>query len=117
MIYHYSLHTLSLDEFFFKQQTFLCVVDYYNKFQVVCEVHNQTPKELIQIFAKIVGEYGFSKRKVIGSGSNIVSSDFIEFCSALEIKTLTTSSSLQNIKCYKCENRLIHKIRMKSGIT
>ena len=86
-------HTLCPDVFFFKQQTFICVADYYSKFPVVCELHNQTDEEMIHIFAEIVGEYGFHKRIAMqDAGLKFVSSEFKAFCSALDIKTVFKSS-------------------------
>ena len=56
---------------FFTQQTFLYVVNYYSKFPIVCELHNHTAYELIQVCAEIEGEYGFPKRMVSDVGFNV----------------------------------------------
>ena len=62
MIYHHSHGThLVLMCSFSNNRLISCVVDYYRKFPVVCVLHNQIATELMQVFAEIVGEYGFLK--------------------------------------------------------
>ena len=85
-------HTLGHDVFFFQNKSYLCIIDYYSKFSIVSELHNQTTKELIHYSAEVIREYGKPKYIVSDAGSNILSSDFKKFCNNLEIKTTTTSS-------------------------
>ena len=69
-------YTLGADVFYLNKQIYLCVVDYYNKFPVVCKLKDNSADALIHAFEDIFCEYGRCHEIISNAGSNFVSEQF-----------------------------------------
>ena len=85
-------YTLGADVFYLDKLIYLCVVDYYSKFPVVCELKDNSADTLIDALEDIFCEYGRCQEIISDAGSNFVSEQFQRFCSKIDIKDVTTSS-------------------------
>ena len=82
---------IGVDIFTFSNNTYLCIVDYFSKFQVVKKAEDMSADSLILTCKDIFSEFGLLK-KMSDMGGNFISDKFKQFCKNMSIEKATSSS-------------------------
>jgi hypothetical protein len=84
--------TVGMDNFVFKGQNYLLLVDYLTKFPVVCTVNDLSSSVNMAMVKSVFSEYGISVKLIADRGSNFTSKEFIEFAVKWQFDLQFTSS-------------------------
>ena len=75
-----------------KDKTFLCIVDYHNKFPIVKKLNSLSADDLVQLTKLIFAEYRLANKIVSDLGANFTSETFKDFCRNMNIEQTITLS-------------------------
>ena len=76
----------------YKNNTLLCIVDYYSKFPVVKKTNGLSADNMFGVVKILFAKFGLPKKIVSDAGTNFTSGKFRQFCRQLNIEWAITSS-------------------------
>ena len=76
-------YTLGADVVYLDKKIYLCLIDYYSKFPVICELPDNSTHSLKEAIKDIISEYGFFRELVSDEGTNFTSDEFKHFAGSL----------------------------------
>ena len=80
------------DVFHFKNQHYLCIVDYNSKFPVIKRLEGLSTDNLIKMVKTIFAEYGIPHKIMSDVGTNFISDKFWQFCKLVNIEQVVSSA-------------------------
>ena len=69
------------DIFTIKNNTLLCIADYYSQFHIVKKADGLSVGNLIKAVKTVFAEFRLPKKIVLDAGTNLISDKFKQFCS------------------------------------
>ena len=80
---HRPCKVFGADIFTTKNNTSLCIIDYYSKFSVVKKTDSLSADNLIRADTIVFTEFRLPKKIISDVGTNLVSENFKQFCRQL----------------------------------
>ena len=109
-------HTLASDLFFYDNENYLIVVDYYSKFPVVRKIPNITTEQVIKNMKLIFEDQGVPVKLVSDSGSQYLSAQFQQFSKLYNFEHVAVSPLHHQAngmveRCIQTVKRIIKKCK------
>ena len=101
------------DIFTFKNNTFLCIVDYYTKFHVLKETNSLSAANLIRSVKIVFAVFELPKEIMLDAGTYFISYKCRQYCRQLNIEHAITSFDLHQSskQVDRCIKFVIHTIK------